>query len=100
MHLLGPISSLVLDPKNFCQPILRAKLFLSLAVCSFVLANMALLVPTSHIPNLFSLFNFVQTFRFEFLGIMIAECILYFLLLNSMRRFLTVYERRRLHPAV
>ena len=99
LHLLGPMTSLILDTKNFCQPVLRAKLFLSLAIFCGVFSNVALLVQTSDIPNPFSLFNFVQSFRLEIVGMISAECIVYFLLVNTMRRFLSVYERRRLHPA-
>ena len=100
LHLLGPMTSLILDTKNFCQPVLRAKLFLSLAIFVGVFANLALLVRTTHTTNIFSLFNFIESFRLELVGMISAECIVYFLLVNSMRRLLSVYERRRLHPAV
>lgn len=98
LHLLGPMTSLVLDTKNFCQPVLRAKLLLTLAILVGVFANLALLVRTTHIANLFSLFNFIESFRLELVGMITAECIIYFLLVNGMRRLLSVSERRRLHP--
>lgn len=99
LHLLGPMTSLILDTKNFCQPVLRAKLFLTLAIFVGLFANLALLVRTSHTTNLFSLFDFIESFRLELVGMMSAECVVYFLLVNGMRRLLSVSERRRLHPA-
>ena len=98
VHLLGPLTSMVIDTKDFCQPVLRAKLMLSLAVVFNALAWACILTRTPHSSNPFSLFDFVQLFRLQLAGLIVLECVIYFLVVSCVRRLVALYEQRRLHP--
>ncbi len=99
LHLLGPLVSLTIDTRLFCQPLFRTKIVLVLAVVFTLFCWAAILIRWGDNTDTFGYYNFLQSFRLEFFGSLLAEAAGYIMVVYGARWLLGVYQRRRLHPA-
>ena len=97
-QLLAPLISLSIDTKSFCQSPLRCKPVLIICLFYTFCVYFAILVRTEQFVNPLKLYNFSQTFRLQFAGMTIGGVVFYSILVNTCRRVMNRYERRRLSP--
>lgn len=98
LQLLAPLVSVTLGTRRFCQPVLRAKPVLVTAIIYSVLSYVAVLVRPVQSVNLLNLYNFGQTFRFQFAGVLAVSTIAYIFVVGGARWLMIWYGRRRLQP--
>lgn len=96
-QLLIPLASLTMVTNRFCEPLLRNRLFLVLAVVYTLVSDVAVLIRTDGQSNIAGMYNFTQTFRFQFFAAGIASCFLYILLLFTTRKALARLHQGRVH---
>lgn len=99
LQLLAPLISLTIELNNFCEPLLRTRPLLVLALVYSVVSYVAVLTRTNQRINPLSLYNFAQSFRLEFVGVVLAGTAGYIVLVHGCRKLLQFREQRRLHPA-
>ena len=99
LQLLAPLISLTIELNNFCEPLLRTRPLLGLALVYSVVSYVTVLTRQSHRVNPLSLYNFAQSFRLEFVAVIIAGTVVYIMVVHGCRKLLQFHERRRLHPA-
>ena len=98
LQLLAPLVSVTLGTRRFCEPVLRAKPVLVTASIYTVLSYVAVLVRPVQSINLLNLYNFGQTFRFQFAGVLAVSTIAYIFVVGGARLLMIWYGRRRLQP--
>ena len=99
MQLLGPMVSLTIDTKPFCQSPLRCKPVLLIAVQYLFMGFTIVLFPPNALGlNILRLFHFPRSFRWFVLGQIAFFAVMYAIVVGMTRRILARYERRRLRP--
>lgn len=99
LQLLAPLISLTIELNNFCEPLLRTRPLLVLALVYTVVSYMAILTRSNQRVNPLNLYNFAESFRLELLGVALAGTVAYIVLVHGCRKLLQFHEQRRLHPA-
>ena len=97
-ELLGPLVSLVIDTKNFCEPALRYKPILCLTVLSLVLNYVIALGHPHSWGNIFGQYEFPWSYKSLFAWTIILEGAIYGGLVFCMRSFLQQLQQRRCVP--
>jgi len=100
LQLLSPLVVLTLDIKPYCAHLFKSKLFWLLTILFSLLIYYDLLVRYQRGSNVFSLYNFVQSFRLESFGVLAAEVAIYHGVIHATRRLLVRQQQRSLQPAV
>lgn len=98
-QLLIPLASLTMVTNRLCEPLLRNRLFLVLAIIYSQTSVIAVLVRPSRWFNFAKLYNFTQLFRFQFFAVGASACLLYITLLFVTRTSLAKMHRGRVHFA-
>lgn len=99
ISLLGPLVSLTIDTRLFCQSIWRSKPLLVLVLIYNVIAYVLLTTkPIKHLNPLNLSDEFPRSFRMESLGIVIAGVFGYALAVNGSRRLLLHLDRHKIQP--
>ena len=97
LQLLVPLVSLTIGTSHFCEPLLRTRAVLVFASSYSVWSYLSVLTRTPQHFNPLRLYNFSQSFRFQFSGVAAAGTVLYIVMVHAWRRMLQIYEQRRLH---
>jgi len=97
-ELLGPLVSLVIDTRNFCEPALRFKPVMILTAFYAATAYIAALGRPDGWGNTFSQYLFPGSYRPWFACTITAEATCYGILTYTMRLMLQRYQRRRCAP--
>ena len=97
-QLLAPLISLSIDTKSFCQSPLRCKPVLIICLFYSFCVDFTILVRTEQFVNPLDFYNFSQSFRLQFAGMTIGGAVFYTILVNTFRRVMERYRRRRLSP--
>lgn len=97
-ELLGPLVSLVIDTRNFCEPALRFKPIMILTLFYLAAAYVAALGHSDGWGNIFEQYQFPGSFKALFAWSMTAECAIYGVLCHAMRLMLQRYENRKCAP--
>ena len=97
VQLLEPLLSVTMDTRRFCEPLLRTKFLLTIATYS-ILSCIAVLVRPNQSFNPLGLYNFTQSFRFEWAGVAAAGILLYVVVVRITRRLLQRCQHSKVHP--
>ena len=97
-QLLNPLVSMTVDTRQFCEPLYRTRPVFIIVATHILLSFVAILVrPDQHV-NLLSLYNFGQSFRFQFLGVVFGGLFAYAVLVGTTRLLLRQHQQRRVQP--
>ena len=98
-QLLGPLVSLVIDTRLFCEPALRFKPILFLSLVSLTITYTATLGKPAHWGNFFQQYDFPIGFKIYFAWSIAIQAILYGIVCHTLRLSLMRYQRRHVAPA-
>lgn len=98
-ELLGPLVSLVIDTKNFCEPALRFKPIFFLTSFYCTTAYIALLGRPDGWGNTFAQYDFPSSFKPQFAWRMTVEATTYGIVTYTLRLVLQRFKRRKCAPA-
>ncbi len=98
-ELLGPLVSLVIDTKNFCEPALRFKPIFLLTSFYLTTAYIALLGRPDGWGNTFAQYDFPSYFKPQFAWRMTVEATTYGIVTYTLRLVLQRFKRRKCAPA-
>jgi len=97
-QLLCPLVSMTVDTRQFCEPLRHTRPVFIIVATHISLSFVAILVrPDQHV-NLLSLYNFAQSFRFEFLGVVFGGLFTYAVLVSATRLLLRQHQQGRIQP--
>lgn len=97
LQLLAPLVSLIIGTSNFCKPLLRTLPVLILASVYSAISYVLVLVRTGQLADTLSLYNFEQSFRYQFGAVAAGGTLVYILMVNAWRKLLEAYEHRKVH---
>lgn len=98
-ELLGPLVSLVIDTRNFCQPALRRKPILFMTLLYLTADYVAALGNPKYWGNVFAQVDFPDSYKKQFAWTITTEAVCYGVLTFSLRNILLLYKQRRCTPA-
>ena len=102
VSLLGPLVSLTIDTKNFCQGLFRTKVVILFSLVQGIMAFLIILVRPylreTYVSGFLRLYDFHQSFRYQVAGVTVAGIIAYAVLVHTSRQLLEGLQRRRVHP--
>jgi len=97
-QLLTPLVSMTVDTRQFCEPLHRTRPVFVIVATYILLSFVVVLVrPDQHV-NWLSLYNFAQSFRFQFLGVAFGGLFAYIILVSATRLLLRQHQHRRVQP--
>ncbi len=97
MHLLAPLVTLVRDCAVFCDPPLKSKPFMFVGGGFTLMISVLVLTGPAPHANLFHLFIFRRSFRWQFDVLGFAGIVPYVVALHIVRHVLKDYDRRRIN---
>ena len=98
-QLLGPLISLVVDTRRFCEPALRFKPILLLTLLFLCLSYTAALGRPAVWGNLFMQYEFPSHLKVLFAWSMALEATSYGIICHTLRLALQRYQQSRIAPA-
>ena len=99
ISLLGPLISLTIDTRLFCQSVWRSKLLLLLVSVYIALAYTTVASSAFTWLNIVHLSDaFPQSFRWESVGLIIAGTLVYAFVVNGSRRMLSRLDKHKVRP--
>ena len=97
VQLLAPLLSFTMDTRRFCEPLLRTKPLIIIASYS-ILSYIAVLVRPGQWFNPLGLYNFTQSFRFEWAGVAAAGMLMFMVVVRIIRKLLQRCQHSKVHP--
>ena len=97
-ELLGPLASLSIDTRRFCEPALRFKPILVLSLVSLTLSYIAALGKPDSWGNLFAQYEFPTHFKEYFAWSIALEATGYGIVCHTLRLLLQRFQQGRVSP--
>ena len=98
MQLLLPLVTLTVNTKSCCEPLWRSRPVLVIAVIYVLLALIAAMVRPLPGINLLRLYNFPQSFRWQYTGIVMGSILAYAVWMGITRILLMRRQQCKVHP--
>ena len=98
-ELLGPLVSLGIDTRQFCEPALRFRPIMLLSFVIFTVSSVAALGRPSLWGNLFGQYEFPRQFKNHFAWSMALEATAYGIVCHTLRLLLQRFQQRQISVA-
>ena len=96
--LIGPLLSLSVDTKLFCESALRSRPLQIMALAYTAITYILILVNPASYVRILPLYSFSLPEREYLALILTAEAACYYVLIRGSRRVLAMFQQRKLHP--